>query len=160
MRTLLTRSWSSRNAGAVLAVMAITGITGISACSAGAPASGPAPSSAAASTSTSPEPGQHLSASDFSTAVGGPGTIVLDVRTPAEYAAGHLPKAQNIDLQGADFATRIASLDKRATYAVYCHSGKRSATAMEQMAAAGFTQVFDLTGGITDWQGTGRPVVR
>ena len=160
MRTHLARSWSSRNASAALAVMAITGITGISACSSGSPASGPAPSSTAASTSTSPVLGQHLSASAFSTAAGGAGTIVLDVRTPAEYATGHLPKAQNIDLQGADFATRIASLDKRATYAVYCHSGQRSAAAMEQMAAAGFTQVFDLTGGITDWQSTGRPVVR
>jgi phage shock protein E len=160
MQTLHTRSWSSGSATATLAVMAVAAITGISACSSEAPASGPASSSAAASSSTSPATGQHLAVSDFSTAVSGPGTIVLDVRTPAEYATGHLPKAQNIDLQGADFATRIASLDKSATYAVYCHSGQRSATAMEQMAGAGFTHVFDLAGGITDWQSAGRPVVR
>ena len=85
---------------------------------------------------------------------------MIDVRTPAEYASGHLPKAQNIDLKGADFATRIAALDKNATYAVYCHSGKRSATTMEQMTGAGFTHVFDLAGGITDWKSAGRPVVR
>ena len=85
---------------------------------------------------------------------------MLDVRTPAEYASGHLPKAQNIDIEGSDFATRIAALDKSATYAVYCRSGKRSAAALEQMAGADFKHVYDLTGGISDWQSTGRSVVR
>ena len=68
------------------------------------------------------------------------------------------PAAQNIDIEGADFATRIAALDKNATYAVYCRSGNRSGTALEQMSAAGFTHVYDLAGGIGAWQNMGGPM--
>ena len=96
-----------------------------------------------------------MTASDFSTALNQPGTIVLDVRTPAEYASGHLPQAQNIDIEGSDFATRIATLDKNATYAVYCRSGNRSGVALEQMTAADFTHIYDLAGGIGAWQAMG-----
>ena len=87
------------------------------------------------------------------------GTIVLDVRTPAEYANGHLPQAQNIDIEGPDFAARIAALDKNATYAVYCHSGNRSGVALQQMAGVGFTHLYDLAGGIGAWQSMGGPMV-
>ena len=145
MRIHPTRLWSRSIAGAVLAVAALTGI---SACSSSAPAT----------SSSSPATGQHLAASDFSTAMKQPGTIVLDVRTPAEYASGHLPQAQNIDIEGSDFAARIAALDKTATYAVYCRSGNRSGAAMEQMAAADFTHVYDLAGGIGAWQSMGGPM--
>jgi phage shock protein E len=149
MSTHPTRSWSRRMAAGALAISAMAAITGISACSSSAPAS----------SSTSSATGQHMTASDFSTAMKKPGTIVLDVRTPAEYASGHLPQAQNIDIEAADFATRIAALDKKATYAVYCHSGNRSGVAMEQMAAANFSNVYDLAGGIGAWQSMGGPMV-
>jgi len=135
-------------AAVALAISAMAAITGISACSSSAPAS----------SSTSSATGQHMTASDFSTAMKKPGTIVLDVRTPAEYASGHLPQAQNIDIEAADFATRIAALDKKATYAVYCHSGNRSGVAMGQMAAANFSNVYDLAGGIGAWQSMGGPM--
>jgi len=148
MRMHLTRSWSRRGA---VAAMAVAALAGTSACSSSAPASSPAPSASP----TGAASGRHMSAPDFSNAVDKPSTIVLDVRTPAEYATGHLSGAENIDMQGADFATRIATLDKKATYAVYCHSGRRSGEALEQMAADGFTQVFDLAGGITAWQANG-----
>ena len=68
---------------------------------------------------------------------------VIDVRTPAEYAAGHIAAAQNIDVEAADFGTKIAALDKKAPYLVYCHSGRRSGIAATQMAAAGFTDIVD-----------------
>jgi rhodanese-related sulfurtransferase len=99
-----------------------------------------------------------MNANDFSAAMKKPGTIVLDVRTPAEFASGHLPQAKNIDIEAADFATRIAALDKKARYAVYCHSGNRSGVALEQMAAAGFSNVYDLAGGIGAWQSMGGPM--
>src|SRR5680860_1359590 len=134
MHLHLTRSWSARMAAGAMAVGAITGV---SACS----SSEPTGSSASQAT------GQHMTASDFSTAIAKPGTIVLDVRTPAEYASGHLPQAQNIDIEAADFATRITTLDKNATYAIYCRSGNRSGVALEQMAGAGFTHLYDLAGG-------------
>ncbi len=68
---------------------------------------------------------------------------VIDVRTPSEYAAGHIAGAQNIDVEAADFGSRIATLDKKAPYLVYCHSGRRSGIAATQMAAAGFTDIAD-----------------
>ena len=144
-----TRSWSRRTAAAALAISAMVAIAPLSACSSSAPVA----------TSSSPATGQHMAANDFATAMKAPGTIVLDVRTPAEYASGHLPQAQNIDIEAADFATRITTLDKNATYAVYCHSGNRSGVALEQMAGAGFTHLYDLAGGIGAWQGMGGPMV-
>jgi len=68
---------------------------------------------------------------------------VIDVRTPAEYAAGHIAGAQNIDVEAADFGSKIAALDKKAPYLVYCRSGNRSGMAATQMAAAGFTNIID-----------------
>lgn len=103
--------------------------------------------------------GAHLGVADFAAETGKSGAVVLDVRTPAEFAAGHLPNAQNIDINGGDFAQRIASLDKNVTYAVYCRSGHRSGVALDQMTSAGFTHVADLAGGIQAWTSEGRQVV-
>ena len=156
MRVHPTRSWSRGIASAALGLAAIAGV---SACSTSAPAtSASSPTTAPAASASSPATGQHMAASNFSTAVKAPGTIVLDVRTPAEYASGHLPSARNIDIEGAEFANQIAALDKNATYAVYCRSGNRSGTALEQMTAAGFTHVYDLAGGIGAWQNLGGPM--
>jgi rhodanese-related sulfurtransferase len=69
--------------------------------------------------------------------------VVIDVRTPAEFAAQHITGAQNIDVEAADFGTRIASLDKAGKYLVYCRSGSRSAIAAQQMASAGFKYIVD-----------------
>lgn len=148
----LTPSWSHR---AAVGALTLVTITGISACGSGTPTGSPAAQSKADAPSAA---AKHLSASEFTTALKKPGTIVLDVRTPAEYASGHLPKAQNIDIKGAGFASKLAALDKEATYAVYCQSGKRSSAALEQMRAAGFTQVYDLAGGIIAWRTMGGPV--
>jgi rhodanese-related sulfurtransferase len=84
------------------------------------------------------------------------GRVVIDVRTPAEYASGHLAGAQNIDVEAADFGTRIAALDKGGAYLVYCRSGRRSAIAAGQMATAGFTDIVDA-GGIDDLVAAGAP---
>jgi phage shock protein E len=81
---------------------------------------------------------------------------VIDVRTPGEYAAGHIAGAQNIDVEAADFTSKIASLDKKAAYLVYCHSGRRSAIAADEMAKAGFTDIVD-GGGMADLVAAGAP---
>ena len=73
-------------------------------------------------------------------------TTIIDVRTPAEFSAGHLEGAQNIDVQSASFDQQIASLDKNANYVVYCRSGNRSAAAVAKMETAGFTNVQDAGG--------------
>jgi rhodanese-related sulfurtransferase len=81
---------------------------------------------------------------------------VIDVRTPAEYAAGHVAGAQNIDVEAADFGSRIAALDKNAPYLLYCRSGRRSALAADQMKQAGFTDVVDA-GGLDGLVAAGAP---
>ncbi len=82
--------------------------------------------------------------------------IVVDVRTPGEYAAGHVAGARNIDVEAADFSAQIATLDKSAAYLVYCHSGRRSAIAADQMATAGFTDIVD-GGAMPDLVAAGAP---
>ncbi len=100
-----------------------------------------------------------VSPAEFQNLTQQPGVVVLDVRTPAEFAQGHLPDAINMDVESADFPAQIETLDKNATYAVYCRSANRSKVAMEQMSAAGFGNVQDLEGGIVNWQAQGLPVV-
>lgn len=73
--------------------------------------------------------------------------VVIDVRTPDEYDAGHIADAQLLDIQSADFAAGMAELDPDQTYVVYCRSGNRSAAAAQQMEAAGLTV---LDGGAMD----------
>ncbi len=85
------------------------------------------------------------------------GVTLVDVRTPAEFAAGHIAGAININLEG-DFSAGIAKLDKSKTYAVYCHSGSRSGVATQDMADAGFTSIYNLDGGIIAWQQAGGPL--
>lgn len=94
---------------------------------------------------------KNLTPAQFSAAVRQSGVVLLDVRRPDEFAAGHLPGAVNIDVTAADFAQRVAALDKtKATY-VYCRSGARSAKAASQLTTAGFSQVHNLLGGVLDW---------
>jgi phage shock protein E len=76
----------------------------------------------------------------------GANTIVIDVRTPAEYSEGHLDGAVNIDVQDANFGTILSQLPTDGDYVVYCHSGNRSAKAVEIMKASGFTHVTDAHG--------------
>ena len=81
------------------------------------------------------------------------------MRTPAEFAVGHLEGAVNADVQSADFAQALAALDPDRNYAVYCRSGSRSKAAMAVMQQSGFSNLFDLAGGIGAWQSAGGQVV-
>ena len=99
---------------------------------------------------------RHLDVEGFAALAATPATVLIDVRTAEEFATGHLQGATNLDLRAVDFDSRLASLAKGSTYAVYCHSGNRSGQALERMAAAGFTNVADLSGGITAWTAGGR----
>ena len=74
---------------------------------------------------------------------------VIDVRTPEEFAEGHLDGAVNLDVQSGRFDAELAALDPDGEYFVYCRSGNRSAAAAATMAEAGFTDVTDL-GGLQD----------
>ena len=86
---------------------------------------------------------------------------VIDVRTPAEFATGHLEGALNIDIEGADFATQLETLDKTANYVVYCRSGNRAGRAVEIMPGYGFTGTLTNAGGVdAASQATGLAVVQ
>jgi rhodanese-related sulfurtransferase len=75
---------------------------------------------------------------------------VIDVRTPGEWATGHLDGAINIDLGGADFASKVDALDHAANYVVYCHSGNRAGQAIDYMTNHGFTGSLINAGGVVD----------
>ncbi len=100
-----------------------------------------------------------LGVSEFATKVAEAGVITIDVRTPGEYMGGFIQGAQNIDFQSGNFENEIASLDKNATYAVYCRSGNRSGQAVKVMHDAGFHNVYNLNGGVIDWANAGLPLV-
>jgi phage shock protein E len=100
----------------------------------------------------------NLSVKEFSEKIAEEGVVILDVRTPAEYAEGYLEGAINIDFYGEDFKIEIDSLDKLSTYAIYCRSGNRSGQTATMMQNAGFHDVYNLDGGITDWADAGMPM--
>lgn len=102
---------------------------------------------------------QTVSPQDWITQSQASGVTIVDVRTPAEFAAGHVQGAVNVDVRAADFAQQLDKLDKNGTYVVYCHSGNRSKTATDAMGAAGFTHVYNLQGGIADLQQAGAQIV-
>ncbi len=83
---------------------------------------------------------------------------ILDVRTPEEFAAGHMQGAQNIDWKNSDFSINVGALDKTKPVLVYCQSGNRSQEAAEYLAKNGFTAVYELDGGYGAWESAGKPV--
>ena len=84
--------------------------------------------------------------------------MVLDVRTPKEFEAGHIPGAVNIDVNSPEFDKKVAELDKDKTYLVHCASGVRSVRACERMNRLDFKQLINLQGGIKAWEKAGKPV--
>jgi rhodanese-related sulfurtransferase len=71
------------------------------------------------------------------------GTMIIDVRTPGEFASGHLEGALNIDVQSPDFAAQVSQLDPTQEYFIYCRSGNRSGQAISQMSNMGFTSMIN-----------------
>jgi thioredoxin len=86
-----------------------------------------------------------------------PAAPVIDVRTPEEFANGHLRNAQNIDWNSNNFEAGIAAFDKTKPVFVYCLSGGRSHSAAEKMRDIGFSEVYELEGGIIKWRAANLP---
>ncbi len=86
--------------------------------------------------------------------------IILDVRTPEEYAEGHLKGSLLINVRNPNFREEVDILANNATYLVYCRSGMRSAEASDIMIELGFKNLYNMTGGILDWQAAGFPTVQ
>jgi phage shock protein E len=89
----------------------------------------------------------NVDATTFISTISDPSIKVIDVRSIGEFSAGHLQGALNIDVESGGFDAGIANLDKGATYALYCRSGRRSTLAAERMAEAGFTNIVNFNRG-------------
>lgn len=81
-----------------------------------------------------------------------PSAQLVDVRTKDEFAVSHLKDAQNICVTDNDFKQKVAFLDRSKPVYVYCKKGGRSAQASKILKQMGFTKIFDLQGGITNWE--------
>lgn len=102
---------------------------------------------------------QTVDTQTFATEITQPGVTIIDVRTPEEFAAGHVDGAVNINLESGTFEADIAQLDPNAAYAVYCRSGNRSGQATTIMGDAGFTDVTNLgNAGFAELASAGVPV--
>lgn len=88
-----------------------------------------------------------------------PNGQLIDVRTPEEFKNGHLKGAVNLNYNDPDFASEINKLDKSKPAFVYCLSGGRSSSAAAEMRKAGFSQVLELKGGITQWNANKKTVI-
>jgi len=110
---------------------------------------------------STPEGLSSLSAGEFSTLLSQkPDLILLDVRTPSEYAEGHLPKSVNVDVLAPDFEQRAeAVLSKQRSVALYCRSGHRSKQAATLLSRKGI-QVYELSTGWLGWVEAALPTAR
>lgn len=130
----------------------------LSGCSSQADDSGTSGSDSVAVESPAPGEVSLLSAEQFDAASSQEGVVLLDVRTPEEFAEGHIEGATNIDFYSPTFGNDILALDAGQEYAVYCRSGNRSATTTAFMSENGFDSIYELQGGIVAWESAGLPV--
>jgi rhodanese-related sulfurtransferase len=85
--------------------------------------------------------------------------IILDIRTQEEYESGHIQNSIMIDYYSDIFKNELDKLDKNKTYLIYCRTGRRTGLTLDIMEELGFIEVYNMLGGITQWQAKGYPVV-
>lgn len=81
--------------------------------------------------------------------------VVIDIRTPEEFAGGHIAGARNINFSSDDFEARLAELDRSQPYLLHCRSGRRSGESLDTFAKLGFENIHHLKGGILEWEAAG-----
>jgi rhodanese-related sulfurtransferase len=77
---------------------------------------------------------------------------LIDVRTPEEFAEGHIEGAKNINFHSNDFLAQFSQLDREKPVYLYCKSGNRSGKAAKELADMGFKRIVDLKGGYLAWK--------
>jgi rhodanese-related sulfurtransferase len=93
-----------------------------------------------------------LNKNQFAEAIQGKEVVLVDVRTPEEYAEGFIQGAINVDyFDQQSFIKQISALDKKEPVYLYCRSGNRSMKAARQLVTLGFEKVYDLAGGYMAW---------
>lgn len=88
-------------------------------------------------------------------------TVVIDVRSPEEFAAGHIPGAVNVPVTGKgseEFEKKVSAAAKDKTVLVHCRSGVRSAKAVERMRQMGVSGIIEMPKGWVGWSDAGKPV--
>ena len=88
-----------------------------------------------------------------------PDFIILDVRTAEEFDDGHIEDAIKIDFYSETFSEELDELNKTKTYLIYCRTANRSGQAMDMMKDLNFSEVYNMLGGIVEWEANGYPVV-
>jgi rhodanese-related sulfurtransferase/thioredoxin-related protein len=101
---------------------------------------------------------KNLSVEDFARMADNKTNVILDVRTPAEFAAGHILGAMNLDVTAPDFEQKAALLDRNKIYLVHCATGVRSARACDKLNQLDFPNLYNLPGGFRAWAKAGKPV--
>jgi rhodanese-related sulfurtransferase len=96
----------------------------------------------------------------FESKIATPNVQLVDVRTPQEFANGHLENAKNVNFNDPEFKQKIALLDKTKPIAVYCGVGGRSGKASKILVELGFKDITDLAGGITAWAAANKKVIK
>ncbi|MFC2021677.1 rhodanese-like domain-containing protein [Chloroflexota bacterium] len=89
-----------------------------------------------------------------------PDFVIIDVRTPEEFAEGYIENAVNIDFYSKTFRDELDNLDKNKTYLIYCRSGGRSGKALDIMAELGFKEAYNTLGGIIAWKAAELPTTK
>jgi len=94
---------------------------------------------------------KDLAAGDFKSGIENEGILLIDLRTPEEFAAGSIEGAVNIDFLANNFTESIATLEKDKPVYIFCKSGGRSGQAKTIFVDQGFTEVYNLIGGYSQW---------
>jgi len=89
-----------------------------------------------------------------------PAVAVLDIRTPEEFAEGHIEGAINVDFMGDDFEAGIAELDRERPYVVHCRSGNRSTQSLPVFEKLDFDRIYHLETGLEGWAAEGLPTAK
>tara|TARA_B110000881_G_scaffold97921_1_gene86038 strand:+ start:597 stop:1001 length:405 start_codon:yes stop_codon:yes gene_type:complete len=85
-----------------------------------------------------------------------PKIVVVDLRTPKEFFAGHIKGAININMNDKNFAAKLGKLDRKKTYLMHCRSGGRSSASLQVWKRLGFEKVLHLASGTLGWEKAGQ----
>ncbi|WP_417445110.1 rhodanese-like domain-containing protein [Joostella sp.] len=83
--------------------------------------------------------------------------VLIDVRTPDEFKAGHLKEAKNINVKDDAFIAEVKKVDKSKSVYLYCKAGGRSAVAAKILDSLGYKNIVNLDGGFDAWEKAGKP---
>lgn len=158
MKTTARRTTLAALAAASLALT--VGLSGCSSDSGATETAAAAEVQGPATPAEAPAEPVRVGVPEFANVIASPGVTIVDVRTPEEFAQGHIEGAVNIPVENPDFLDRVGELDPAGTYAVYCRSGNRSQAAVSGMSSIGINGIYELESGTNGWSSAGQPLVQ